>query len=154
MNTDLHGLLNFLKDYKDAFAAIQSLGTVVAVVIGGWWAWMTFRRRRLRFPRANIRHAICAWQACPKSWHLHVTVSIRNEGEVLLRVDKGCTWAQLIDPYPDEVLALINSRKDPVAFDATEVEWPLIGAKRVFDLVPAHEIEPGESDEFHSDIFP
>lgn len=150
---NLASWLTFLNQNKDAFLAIQSVGTVLAVSIGGAWAFLAFRRRRLSFPRANIRHSIRVWQLSPEYWHLHVTVNIQNEGEVLLRIDKGCAWVQLIDPCPEEVLTAINAGNDPVPTNETEVLWPRIGAKRDFNLVPAHEIEPGESDEVHADMF-
>jgi hypothetical protein len=153
MHVPFDGWLNFLNQNKDAFASIQAIGTVLAVFVGGLWAFMTFRRRRLRYPRAKIEHAIRAWQIVEGVWHVHVTITIRNEGEVLLRLREGCAWTQQIDPCPEYLLDIIKTGEDPVAVGSTDVEWPLAGIKRDFKFAEPQEIEPGESDEFHLDIF-
>jgi len=135
-----------LSTVKEIADIVQAFFTVAAIIGGGIW----FYRRRQRYPRADVTHAI-THKALPNGkFLLHVAVTISNKGEVLLSLISGVTRIQQMLPLPASVLDTINKGLDPVKKGQTEVEWPLIGERKPKWGEGKIEIEPGESD--HIDI--
>ncbi len=149
----LSWLLHFLERHHDAFAAVQSVATAFAFAAGGYWALLTARRRRVRFPRASLDHSISAWQVANGRWIIHVVINLTNVSEVLLCLKEGRAWVQQVDPCAENVLQALQLGDNPIQGQSTEVEWPRIGDVRSFIFDMPEEIEPGESDEYHADFF-
>ncbi len=130
--------------------SVESVGKTLAILVGGWWTWLTFVRKRVKFPSARVEHAIKHW-ADEQLMLLHVTLRVTNTGNVLLPIGECCTWVEQLTPLPDSVRNQMLAGKDPVESSRTDIEWTLI-AERKLDPTAGYEIEPGEAEEFHFDF--
>ena len=138
-----------LKDITDIIAAIA---TVVAILVGGFWSYTLFVRKRQKYPRANITHRVTPRPMTNSQLLLNVAVTISNPGEVLLSLVSGEIRIQQILPPPSELLNSINQGHDPVEEGQTEVQWPLIASRKSKWEKGKLEIEPGESDQLQYDF--
>lgn len=138
---------------KDVAETIQAIVTSVGICVAGVWAWLTFVRRRQRYPRARLTHQIQHVPVGGKHAVLHVRATISNEGDVLLCLVEGTAWIAQILPPPSAVLKAIEECRDPVQGQKTEIEWPRISEVRQ-ESWKKHEVEvePGETEEFHYDF--
>ena len=118
--------LHWLATHKDAFEAIQSVVTVAALIIAGVWAYQAFIRNRLGYPRAKIEHRISGWLVSDAKRLLRVCIRIENTSQVLLRVQSGFTWVQLMKPWPPGILDKVAHGSDPVEPNENEIQWPII----------------------------
>ncbi|HTT33807.1 MAG TPA: hypothetical protein VMH48_09410 [Methylomirabilota bacterium] len=141
--------LSKAKDFADT---VHSVFTVLAIVVGGFWTYMLFIKKRQRYPRAKATHAITHKPLGHNRVLLHVTTDISNPGEVLLRLESGFTRVQQLLPPPPDLVAAIKKGDDPVPPGKTEYPWPLVG-ERIWDWkAQPHEVEPGENEEVHCDF--
>ncbi len=161
--TNTRSWLQFFADNKDGFSAIESLAKVIGIVVAGYWSYLVFIRKREKFPRVKIKHAVAFWDLSDKERIVRVTLSIENQSDVLLRIYEGRTWIQLMKPWPEDVIQ--NFKQEQIAeTDAgqskeslapgmkdkgTEIQFPLI-AERQFR--GEREIEPKESDDLVIDF--
>ena len=141
--------LSTAKDFADT---LHSLFTVLGIVVGGIWTYMLFVRKRQRYPRAEATHTITHKPLGHNRVLLHVTTSICNPGEVLLRLVSGFTRVQQLLPPPPEFLSTVKKGEDPVQQGATEYPWPLVGERTWDWKTGPHEVEPGEKEEVHCDF--
>jgi len=142
---------NFLAHNKDSFDTLESIVTIVGIVVGGVWAYLLFVKRRQKFPRAVLKHSIESWEVSENERLVRVVLLVENKGEVLLRILDGFTWVQQMRPWPGEVIqghaeAGKNAGK---ASAPSEIAWPLI-AERPHKTI--REIEPAEVDEICVDF--
>jgi len=126
----------------------KNYATCIAVIIGGFWAYLTFIRKREKYPSADIRHTIMNKRLDDNRMFLKVIVGVNNRGATVMNLDRRLVRIQQMIPWPTEALGKIDHevRKD------TEVEWPLLGEVDLSGKEQEYEIEPGESDEFHFDF--
>jgi hypothetical protein len=142
-------LFHLFRDGKDAASALESVAKVLALLVGGWWTWQIYVRKRVRFPSVKVDHVIKHWEDAGLKF-LHVTLRITNTGNVLLPIAEGCTWVQQVTPLSEEIQSAISAGDDPARPKTTEFPWPLIEKR---DLnAEDYEIEPGEAEEFHFDF--
>src|SRR5947209_8273541 len=77
-----------LSTVKDIATIAQSIA-VFSVALGGAWLYL---RRRQRFPRARMTHDIRHKRISDSAIAIFVIVTVRNLGEVIVRLQKGFTW--------------------------------------------------------------
>lgn len=130
---------------------IQGIVTVLAVVVGGVWAYILFVRRRQRYPRANITQDLLHLDLADGKRLLRVTVRIKNEGEVLLSLASGFCRVQQLLPSSDDLANALAALPNDRCVDS-EVAWPQLAERRVEFRRGEREIEPGESDELCFDF--
>lgn len=136
--------------FKDTLQGIQALFTSVAILVGGWWSYTLFIRKRERYPRALVTHRVAHWPVAGGKVLLRVTVDIANQGAVLLVPGAGEIRVQQLRPLTPELVAALTQGEDPISPGWTEVEWPQL-YKRL--LTGIAEIEPGENDQCLCDFF-
>jgi hypothetical protein len=130
----------------------QAIATIVALIVGGAWTYILFVRKRQRFPRARVEHAVAIKPMSSKSLLVHLSVRIQNIGEVLLElVDSDIRLYQLV-PVEGEIAEKIDKGEDPVPKGESEIDWPPLGQRECDWKQSPIEIEPGEYDEFHYDF--
>src|SRR5437762_8865733 len=98
-------VLDGLKNSKDAIATLESIAKIGALVIGGWWTWLTFVRKRIRYPTANVQHFVTHWADAGRIF-VHVTLRVINTGNVLIPIGECLTWIEQLTPLPE----LLQSR--------------------------------------------
>ena len=89
------------QDFHDTFQGLAGLFTVIAIIIGGYWALFQFNITRTRYPRADLTHQISHRPIPNSKMLLTVILTIRNQGQVGLNVRSGFTRIQLMVPLPD-----------------------------------------------------
>jgi len=137
----------WLKCTKDAVATVQSIATIVALLVGAWWVL----RRRRTYPRANFTHSVSHVSLNESTCLVRVTVGIENIGDVLLRLGESAIGIQQVVPIPEQVRPTLEARPALLGSVQDEIEWPFIDV-RYPDWTDA-EIEPGESTGFQCDLF-
>jgi 3',5'-cyclic AMP phosphodiesterase CpdA len=129
---------------------IESLFKILAIMVGGWWTWAAYVRKRIRFPMARLEHMIKHWSDEGTTF-LHVTLRVSNIGNVLMPTKDVCCRVERLTPPPEAVRDHIRAKTDPVGSSGTEIEWVLLGERKV-DPDAGYEIEPGEQEEFSFDF--
>jgi len=141
-----------LSKTKDVADIVHSFFTIAGIVVGGYWTWMLFVKKRQKYPRAKVTHAIAHKPLAHGQRLLHVATSVSNPGEVLLCLVSGFTRVQQVLPVPHEFAEAVRKGEDPVKVGETEYAWPLLGERTWNWQAEPHEIEPGESEEIHCDF--
>ena len=148
--TDHSGILPVSKDLAEALKNLVEAG---GIIVGGFWTWMLFIKKREKFPRAKITHAI-VHRSLPEGRRLlHLDVKISNTGEVLLTIVSGKAWVQQVLPPPRRLVAAIDHREDPVGAGETEYRWPLVARRENDWSTQSIDIEPGEDHQISYDLF-
>lgn len=142
------GLLKF----KDSAGIAKDLATVAAIVVGGFWSYMLFVRKRQKYPRAKITHEISHSLIADSKLLLHIVATISNTGDVLLSIIYAETRVQQMLPVLPELSDSIQRGNDPVVEGRTEIDWPQLASREIRRERGQFEIEPGESDEIHYDF--
>ncbi len=131
---------------------IQRTLTTLAIIIGGFWSYLLFIRKRQKYPRANLSHTSISKQLTKEKILLHVSIQIFNPGEVLLSLRKGEVWIQQILPPTPELLTYIEQGNDPVMERETEIKWHLLCERSSTWKKNRLEIEPGETHSLNYDF--
>jgi hypothetical protein len=152
MSALLNGVLASPESLSQGMSALESVATIVALVIGGVWTFRLFVRNRVDKPRATPSHAISIVDLGPEGLLLHVSVQVQNGSAVMLRLTSGEIRLAPILPLPDDATPLLDEFRASERTGATEINWP--GCQRiVFDWSKRpREVEPGESDTYHFDF--
>lgn len=129
---------------------IESLVKIGALLIGGWWTWSAFIRKRLTYPSANIEHHVKMWRDAERIF-VHLTVRVTNHGNVLMRVGEGCAWIEQLSPLPEIVQTRLAEGGDLVPSERVDAEWMLV-ARRDLPAGYCRDIEPGETDQIDFDF--
>jgi len=134
---------------KDAAAALESVVTVVAIVVGGIWTYRAFIRSRGNHPRAKIEHQV-SFRGLPNGSQLLILdVFIENVGQIPISLRGADTWVQQILPLPADVQARIDNGLDVVAEGMTEARWTLLGEVHEQEYAEnLYVIDAAERDQF------
>jgi len=134
-----------LDSTKTAIEILESASKIAALIVGGFWTYLLFIKKRSAYPRAAVSHDVTLVPLNDERALLRVSITIRNTSEVLLAVESIRVELKRISPFVDESPALGYAGHGR----AFEYPWPMVGeAKPRPDL----EIEPGESDAVHLDF--
>jgi len=135
-----------LKIMKDVAATVQSIATIIALVVGGWWV---LKRRRV-YPRAKFAHDIAHVALDNQRILLHVAINAENVGDVLLPIGPVVVCAQQLKPLPDDHRRRLESGGKLLPDGAVDIDWPIL--ERCDQDLAGYELEPGESGAFHFDL--
>jgi hypothetical protein len=132
--------------------ALQAIATVIGLMLAGLWTYLLFVQKRQRHARADVTHDVLATSiGNGKTW-LHVTVSVKNVGEVLIRLAAGYVRIDQILPLPPEVENAMKNGDALRAPNDSEIGWPTVESCQCDWTNEAREIEPSEKDRFHFDF--
>ncbi len=141
-----------LSQAKDVTEIVKSAFTVLGILVGGFWTYMLFVRKREKYPRAKITHSVTHNVLPGDHRLLHVVAIVTNVGGVLLSLESGITRVQQMLPVPPEFLNVVRERGDPIKEGDTEYLWPSLGERRMHWEKNPRELEPGENEEIHYDF--
>lgn len=131
---------------KDRIDILQSITTIIAVIIGGFWTYDVFIKERRNVPHANIEHRISHLTLAKNAHLLRVGIELSNAGGSMMGISQSIVRVQ-------QILPQVSCAGDPCAVNqlkiaATEIDrkedrfaWPLIAERNVTTRI---EIEPGE----------
>lgn len=134
---------------EEILGIAQAFVTILAIVVGGFFAaykWQVFRESE---PHLTITHDVSHRPVGDSYVNIAVTATLRNGSKVQIELLKGIFSLQLLSPTTDE---LVESLYDEVFEEGihTALQWPIIDeAERDWgqgELI----VEPGES---HSETF-
>ena len=142
--SDSPGWLTFT---KDAASTVQSVATIIALLVGAWWVM----RRRRTYPRANFRHIVSHVPLDDDTYLLRLTVAIENVGDVLLRLEESVGGVKQLVPVPEYLQPTLQTGIGVESWNRSEIMWPFIDTRRRNRTGTA--IESGESAAFDFDLF-
>jgi hypothetical protein len=130
-----------LERYGPAIDSGKNIVTAVAIVATAAW----FFRRRLRFPRARVEHAITARQIGNGYLLVRIQAKIENVGDVLMRLENLCLYIQQVRPLDSSIAVMLESDgSDPIPAGECELPWPTLVIRDHDWHKKPLEIEPGE----------
>lgn len=125
-----------LSAIKDFFAIVQSVATVIAIIVGGVWTYWLFVRKRQSYPRAKIEHKISHRPTLGGKVLLSVDTIISNIGDVLISVESGRISVSQMLPPQSQLLNIIKGNNEVMV-----TNWQNLASQGTSKF----EIEPGES---------
>lgn len=140
---------------KDVVALVKDILSIIGILVGAAWTYMLFIKHRQKFPKAEIKHDVVVKKLGHKQRLVHVTVTVKNTGDVLLTLVSHQTRLQEIVPASTDLIQKLHENKDPVKAGESEFLWPMIGERKSdwSDEDQQREMEPGESQDFDVDFF-
>jgi hypothetical protein len=142
-----------ISSLKDLAELIQAAAVALGVLVGGVWTYLLFVRKRLAYPRANLQLYVSHVPIiAERSRLVHVALSVRNAGDVLLRSDHAEVRLRVVVPATEGIRECADGDYDPVAQGKTEIEWPLFARREWHWDKQDFQIEPGESECLHADF--
>ncbi len=137
---------------KDLSEVLKNYATVGAFIIGGFWVYLTFVRKREKYPRANVTHRIIHKNIDDKKVLLKVTIDIHNTGATVMHLDRRLVRVQQMIPWPMAALEPVCLKKEHAGEQESEIQWPLLREVDLSGEEQRCEIEPGEKEEFDFDF--
>ena len=130
----------------------RDAATVIALIVGGAWTYWLFVQNRQKYPRATIGHRIRHWRLGEGRILLHVDVTMRNTGNVLISIVESRTTVQQVLPVSEAIGQTIRDGGDLIQEGQSDVEWPTIGNIQLQYPKDECEIEPSESQGIEHDF--
>ena len=143
-------------------SVIQSVATVIAIVVGGVWTYVLFVENRERFPKAAVDHDVSRVQLDGDRALLRLVVRIENSGKGLLRLTEGEVRVQQILPLsecsPGDAARcpkrLVEANQPVPELGQRIAEWPITAYWATPTAQPGNhpqavldvELEPGEQE--------
>ena len=128
---------------KDVVSTIQSIVTIIAIVIGGGYVLFKLDAFRDLEPHVNVVHEISHRIMNDTYVHISVTAVLHNSSKVKVEFLEALFSIQRVLPMPNET---IEHKHDQVFYhqEATHLQWPVLET-----LEPTWDygelvIEPGE----------
>jgi hypothetical protein len=137
---------------KDLSEVLKNYATIVAFIIGGIWVYITFIRKREKYPRANVIHRVIHKNIDDKRILLKVMIDIHNTGGTMMHLNRRLVRIQRMVPWPIEALKPVCLKKERTEEQESEIQWPLLGEVDLSGKEQRCEIEPGEKEEFDFDF--
>ena len=88
--------------FKDASSTVQAIGTIVAISVGGAFAFYRLQVFRSFEPHLTISHTVSHRPVGSKYVHIAVTASLRNSSKVKLDLREGFFLLQQVAPVEDD----------------------------------------------------
>jgi hypothetical protein len=140
---------NRLKEgVKEWVALVQSMVTIFAVFVGGWWSYRLFIEQREQYPHANVEFKLSDIAFSERVNLLRVGIELTNVGRSLIEIEKTIIRVQQILPSlpcpQDEACAVreVDEALNHVERQRDRFPWMLI-AERENSFNPPYAIEPG-----------
>ncbi len=138
-------------DLKGLAEIVRNLVESIGLVVGGFWAYLKFIKKREHCPCAEIGHSLERYTLTGDKNLVHLDVRFKNCGETLLSLSRLEVRLQQILPLTDYSEALL-SNASPVPSGRSEITWPLVDIREVHWDKGQAELEPGEAENIHADF--
>lgn len=136
----------------DIIPLLESVVTIIAIIVGGFWTYWLFIQNREKYPKAKIGHKVETLEL-DKETLIRLTIEIKNIGKVKLTVKSGEVWLQQIKPIHSEIDKTLKDFKSNNSEKKNDIPWPTIDIRVLkFDENELYELEPAENDHFHFDF--
>jgi hypothetical protein len=128
---------------------IQSVVTIITFLLGGFWTYLLFVKKRQKYPRAELEQRVQHRILLDQRILLFVDIKLINIGEVLITPEFLFCQVEKILPLDQQDGEFFTLKRVP---GETELSWQYAkGGERIENEYESSdiEIEPGESDSFH-----
>lgn len=129
---------------KHILGIVQSIATIVALVIGGVWALYIYNNQREAKPHLNIDHEITSILLSPEYRLIHISVIHENRGNTLIELNKSDIRLQQIMPLSESISKKLTRRDDSIINNCPIIGWPLLCRRLSSQNL---ELEPNETHE-------
>ncbi len=142
----------FFDRNKDRVNSAQSLITILAIFVGGFWTYQLFVQQRQSHPRLKIEYRIQHWKISDEQVLLSVDEILTNAGPVMVELRGGTIRVIQVMPLPRAVAGKLNPSQNKPAH--ARAESSIYDPKTWDVLVESPKkwepgivvIEPGESE--------
>ena len=128
---------------------IESVITIIAIVIAGIFAWRNGIIFRHRSPHINIAHDVTRRFISPSYTHLIVTATLHNSSRVKVEFRDGFVVLQKIAPLDDDELTQLYAQFSDDAVSASEgaedIQWETLDEMRNVWNKDEMMVEPGSA---------
>ena len=137
---------------KPFLETVQSIATIIALVVGAVWGLYIYDKQREAKPQLNIDHSVQSVRLNGDYRLVHVAVSHENRGKTLIRLNAADIRVQQVMPMASTLVEKIGKGEDLVRAGESVVQWPLLCHRTgSFEL----ELEPNETHEsVHEFVIP
>lgn len=137
--------------FQNLLQNLESVATILAILIGGGWTYILFIKNREKFPKAEITHRIEKINR-KNDVIVRLTIEIKNLGKVKLPVKSGEVRLQQIKPSTSTVPDAVERFQENKSAKKREIGWPIL-EERVFSFKKdEYELEPTEKEHFEFDF--
>lgn len=137
--------------FQNLLQNLESVATILAILIGGVWTYILFIKNREKFPKADITHRIEKINR-KNDVIVRLTIEIKNLGKVKLPVKSGEVRLQQIKPSTSTVIDAIERFQENKNAKKREIGWPIL-EERLFSFEKdEYELEPTEKEHFEFDF--
>ena len=113
--------------FKDGWLdRLQSLVTIVAIIVGGYWTYRLFVMKRELRAHLNINSAVVSKIISPGVVLIHLSMSVQNTGEGLVTLGDADIRVQQVSPLAHSLQKSLNEGKQLVPKGQNIVPWPLV----------------------------
>lgn len=131
---------------------IESIVTIIAIIIGGIWTYVLFIKNREKYPKAKINHQI-EEVTISEEILIRLKIEIINLGKVKLPIKSGEVRLQQIKPLTTTISKAIDNFKKDENEKKGDIEWSLLEERILkYEEDEVYELEPGEKDFFEFDF--
>jgi hypothetical protein len=138
--------------WKDVVEIISKIVTSLGILLGGLWTYRLFVKQRLGAPKIQLSLNVDRVQIEESLTLFHVSLKIKNVGNVILKSDYAEIRLRQVSPIPEELKIDFKPGFDPVKENEKEIAWPQIAGREWNWNKGGFEIEPGEEDSLHTDF--
>ena len=137
--------------FKEKIETLESIITIIAIIVGGVWTYNIFIKERRDYPHANIDQNVSHTKLSDEINLLRVSIELTNTGNSILAIKKSIVRVQQILPVPhcaenkpcvtDEVNTALRDRQRK----EDRFSWPLL-SKRERNYEKPLDVEPKENE--------
>jgi len=134
-----------LDKWKDLISISVNIASIAAIIVGGFWTYLLFVKRRSRHPHVNLSQDVTFKPLQNGKVLLNVEVKISNVGAVLVSLRGGEITVSQVSPLNQPLEELLKKNQE-------EILWPVIDSRELKWQREDFEIEPGETDSVTRDF--
>ena len=118
------GTIQFIiADVADAARIIQTIGILVAVCVGGVFAYQRLQVFRTFEPHLTISHKVSHRNIGDSYVHIDVTATLHNSSKVQVELREGFSLLQLVAPVSDEHIEAIYDARLEDQSNVQQLQW-------------------------------
>jgi hypothetical protein len=143
---------SFTAVWKDRIDIVQSLISIIAIIVGGWWTYDIFLKERRNLPHANLEHIVSHFPLTQDINLLSVVVKITNNGQARMDIASTDVRIQQVLPMLPCAESQIDCATDELDIALQETaragdrfHWTKIAGRKNFLESPLL-VEPGETE--------
>ncbi|MBM3813198.1 MAG: hypothetical protein FJW20_16360 [Acidimicrobiia bacterium] len=138
---------------KELAALLQSVATILAIIVGGAWTYITFIQNRESKPRMNVEHRVTHRPLGHGKIVLFVDIRMENTGKVKVSPSMEDVRVYQVLPLKDDLKQKLERGEHLIPDAEKEAAWPHLAYRpRKLETKELILLEPGERAERHHEF--